>query len=290
MKGAVSPELARAFRGMENQNNPWGIGSDKRDAWAAGLDIPRMADVAGRGDPTPLLYWVGCAGSFDERNQKVSLAMVKILRAAGVPFAILGREEGCTGDVARRAGNEYLFQTMATANVELLNRYGVKKIVTQCPHCFHTLRKEYPQFGGNYDVMHHTVFMEELIAEGRLELRNRVDTTVAYHDACYLGRYAGIYAPPRDVLKAVPGATFVELPRHASRAVCCGAGGARFWVEEHIGERINEHRSKEALLAGTDTVGSNCPFCLIMLRDGIASRGREDVRTLDVAEIVALAL
>jgi Fe-S oxidoreductase len=287
MEGDVAPELARAFKGMEQNSNPWGLGSDQRDAWAEGLDIPRMADVAGDGEP-PLLYWVGCAGSFDDRAKKITLSMVKILRAAGVKFAILGKEEGCTGDAARRAGNEYLFQTMAQANVEMFNNYKVKKILVTCPHCLHTLGKEYPQFGGNYEVVHHTVFIRDLIKSGRLALTKPVKTSVAYHDSCYLGRYQGIYDAPRDVVRSIPGATLVELPRNRSRGVCCGAGGARFWMEEKIGERINVHRAKEAVAAGTDTVGSNCPFCLTMLKDGVAALGKdESVRTLDLAEIVA---
>lgn len=291
MKGEVAPELARAFKGMENNSNPWGLGSDQRDAWAEGLDIPRLADLAARGEEAPLLYWVGCAGSFDDRTKKITLAMVKILRAAGVEFAILGQEEGCTGDSARRAGNEYLFQMMAQQNVEILNNYKVKKILTHCPHCLHTIAKEYPQFGGRYDVVHHTVFLRDLIQSGRLKLEKEVKTAVAYHDSCYLGRYQGIYEAPRDLVRAIPGATLVELPRNKSRGVCCGAGGARFWMEEHIGERINVHRAKEAVAAGTDTVGSNCPFCLTMLKDGVAALGKdEEVRTLDLAEIVAQAL
>jgi Fe-S oxidoreductase len=249
-----------------------------------------MADVAGDGEP-PLLYWVGCAGSFDDRAKKITLSMVKILRAAGVKFAILGKEEGCTGDAARRAGNEYLFQTMAQANVEMFNNYKVKKILVTCPHCLHTLGKEYPQFGGNYEVVHHTVFIRDLIKSGRLALTKPVKTSVAYHDSCYLGRYQGIYDAPRDVVRSIPGATLVELPRNRSRGVCCGAGGARFWMEEKIGERINVHRAKEAVAAGTDTVGSNCPFCLTMLKDGVAALGKdESVRTLDLAEIVAQAM
>ncbi len=290
MEGDISPELQRAYKGMENNSNPWGIGSDKRDEWAQGLDIPRVADIASEGKELPLLYWIGCAGSFDDRNKKITLAMVKILKAAGVPFAILGKEEGCTGDPARRTGNEYLFQTLAAQNVEILNGYKVKRILTHCPHCLFTLKNEYPMLGGNFEVVHHTQFLDELIKGGKLELKKEVKTAVAYHDSCYIGRYQGIYDEPRDVVRAIPGATLVELPRSRSRSFCCGAGGGRFWMEEHIGERINENRAKEALAMGTDTVGSNCPFCLIMLRDGVAAQGREDVRTQDLAEIVAQAI
>ncbi|HET6343747.1 MAG TPA: (Fe-S)-binding protein [Myxococcota bacterium] len=290
MDGDIAPELARAYKGMENNNNPWGIGFDKRDAWAEGLGIPRMADVAAEGGAAPLLYWIGCAGSFDDRNKKITLAMVKILKAAGVPFAILGKEEGCTGDPARRTGNEYLFQALAQANVELLNGYNVKRVLTHCPHCLHTIKAEYPQFGGNYEVVHHTQLIDELLASGKLTLTREVKQDVAWHDSCYLGRYHNIYDAPRNVLGAVPGAKLVELPRNKSRSVCCGAGGGRFWVEENIGERINVHRAKEVASANTKAVGSSCPFCLTMLRDGLNHIGKEDVNAQDVSEIVAQAL
>ncbi len=288
MDGDMPSELARAFKGLENNSNPWGIGFDKRDAWAEGLDIPRMESVdTSSGSEPPLLYWIGCAGSFDDRNKKITLAMVKILRAAGVDFAILGKEEGCTGDPARRTGNEYLFQMLAANNVEVLNRYKVQKILTHCPHCYHTLKSEYPDFGGKFELIHHTQFIEGLVNSGKLKLTKEVNSSVAWHDSCYLGRYYDIYDAPRNVVKAIPGAKLVELPRNKSRSVCCGAGGGRFWMEEHIGERINEYRAKEALAAETDTVGSACPFCLIMMRDGVAAQGKEDVKTRDIAELVA---
>ena len=290
MEGDIAPELARAYKGMENNNNPWGLGFDKRDAWAEGQDVPRMADVAGEGSEAPLLYWIGCAGSFDDRNKKITLAMVKILQAAGVPFAILGKEEGCTGDPARRTGNEYLFQTLATANVEILNRYNVTRVLTHCPHCLHTIKSEYPQFGGNYEVIHHTELLDNLISSGKLQLTAEVRETIALHDSCYLGRYHGIYDAPRNVIRAVPGATLRELPRNKSRSVCCGAGGGRFWVEETIGERINVHRAKEAAQADSNSVCSACPFCLTMMKDGMAQLGRDDIDTQDVAEVVARAL
>ncbi len=291
MEGDISPELQTAYKGMENNSNPWGIGFDQRDLWAEGLDIPRMADVAGEGNEAPLLYWIGCAGSFDDRIKKVTVSMVNILRAAGIEFAILGNEEGCTGDAARRTGNEYLFQMLATTNVELLNKYGVKKILTHCPHCMHTLKVDYPQFGGNYEVVHHSQFIEELLASGKLKLSGESSGSVVWHDSCYLGRYHDIYDAPRNVVKVVPGATLIEMPRNKSRGVCCGAGGGRFWMEEEIGERINVHRSNEAIATGAECVGSSCPFCLTMLKDGVADLGKEEeVRTQDIAEIVAAAL
>lgn len=289
MEGDVSPELARAYKGMENNSNPWGLGFDKRDAWAEGLNIPRMADWDD--DEPPILYWIGCAGSFDDRNKKITLAMVKILKAAGVKFAILGKEEGCTGDPARRTGNEYLFQILAEQNVETLNNYNIKKVLTHCPHCLHTIKREYPQFGGEYEVVHHTQFIEQLLDEGKLALSGDVKRSVAWHDSCYLGRYHGIYDAPRRVMEKVPGADLVELPRSRSRGVCCGAGGGRFWMEENIGERINVHRASEAVAAETNTVGSSCPFCLVMMRDGVGELGKdEQVATQDLAEIVAEAL
>ena len=290
MEGDVSPELARAYKGMENNNNPWGIGSDQRDAWAQDLDIPRIADIVSDAGEIPMLYWIGCAGSFDDRNKKITLAVVRILRAAKVPFAILGKEEGCTGDVARRTGNEYLFQTLAQANIETMNNYKVKKILTHCPHCLHTLKSEYPEFGGQYEVVHHTQLIEQLIVSKQLLLPHAVKTTIAYHDSCYLGRYHDIYDAPRNIMRAVQGAEVHEVPRNKSRSVCCGAGGGRFWMEEHIGERINVHRAGEMAAAGTETVASACPFCLTMMRDGLGHLGKESVSAMDVAEIVAQAI
>lgn len=292
MEGEIVPELARAYKGMEQNNNPWGIGFDKRDEWAEGLDIPRVSDLdEASKDNKPILYWIGCAGSFDDRNKKITLAMVQILKAAKVPFAILGKEEGCTGDPARRTGNEYLFQMLAAQNVEVLNQYGVEKILTHCPHCLHTIKTEYPQFGGNYEVIHHTQMIDDLISSGKLKLTHEVKEKIAWHDSCYLGRYHNIYESPRNVVRAIPGADLLELPRNRSRSVCCGAGGGRFWMEEHIGERINVHRAREAVSVNPDTVGSSCPFCLIMVRDGVADLGKQDdVATKDIAELVAAAL
>ncbi len=299
MEGDITPELQKAYQGMENNNNPWGIGFDQRDAWAEGLDVVRMSDwmsdAEASKDNPPLLYWVGCAGSFDDRTKKVTLAMVQILKAANVPFAILGKEEGCTGDAARRTGNEYLFQALAEANVEILNNYGVKNILTTCPHCLHTINREYPQFDGNFEVIHHTTMIDNLIQEGKLKLKDLGEEeveTVAYHDSCYLGRYHDTYDAPRNIVNAVPGAELVELPRNKSRSICCGAGGGRFWMEEHIGERINVHRSKEIAEMNTKSVGANCPFCITMITDGMKDEevGKEDVAVKDLAEIVAARL
>lgn len=286
----ISPELGRAFKGMENNSNPWGVGYERRDEWAEGLDVQRLGELELKeGEEPPLLYWIGCAGSFDDRNKKITLAMVKILKAAGVPFVILGKEEGCTGDPARRTGNEYLYQALANANVETLNGYNVKKILANCPHCLHTIKTEYPQLGGEYDVVHHSELIDQLIKDGKLDLTEEVNESVTYHDSCYIGRYHGIYDAPRNVIKAVKGTTYKEMPRNKSRSVCCGAGGGRFWMEEHIGERINVHRATEAVGMQTDTVANACPFCLIMMRDGINHIEKEQ-SAKDIAEIVAEAL
>jgi Fe-S oxidoreductase len=290
MSEQVPSELQRAFRGLEQNQNPWGLGSDQRDEWAKDLDVTRMADVPEGSEP-PLLYWVGCAGAYDDRGKKISAAMVKILKAAGVPFAILGQEEACTGDSARRAGNELLFQMLAKQNIETLNRYKVKRILAHCPHCLHTIKTEYPQLGGDFEVVHHSELIAELLAQGKLKLSGNPVGRIALHDSCYLGRYHNLYEAPRKVVAALPGATPVELSRHESRAVCCGAGGARFWMEEKLGERINVHRAKEVVAAKPQTLASACPFCLVMLRDGIADLNQDEaIKTADLAELVAAAL
>lgn len=292
VESAMPDEAARVFKNIETQGNPWGIGSNKRTEWCEDLDIPRAAD----GGDYQVLFFVGCAGAFDDRQKKVSRAIVRILREAKVPFAILGDEETCTGDSARRLGNEYLFQMQAQANVETLNRYGVKKILTQCPHCLNTIRNEYPQFGGRFEVVHHTQLIGELVAQGRLRpaaaalLRGEA---VTFHDPCYLARHNGETAAPREALAAA-GAVVTEMPRSGRTGFCCGAGGGRMWLEEKLGTRVNQNRVDEAAATlgekgGVVAVG--CPFCLTMLKDGVAETGREEkVRVLDVAEIVASGL
>jgi len=292
-EGDAPPELARAFKGMENSGNPWGLAADSRADWAEGLGIPIMADwaAANAGKEPPLLFWVGCAGSYDPRVKKVTIAMVKILRAAGVDFAILGSEETCTGDSARRAGNEYLFQMLATQNIETLRNYGIRKILTFCPHCYHTLKVDYRDFGGVYDVVHHTTFINDLVRTGRLKLEKPVAKAFSYHDSCYLGRYHDIYGAPREVIRSIPGAAVEELPRHHSRSVCCGAGGARFWLEEKVGTRINHHRAEEAISSGAKNIASACPFCLTMLSDALKDKGKdEEIGSQDIAEIVAASI
>jgi Fe-S oxidoreductase len=279
-------EAGALLRNLEGVGNPWGIPQAQRADWAEGMDVR----VVGEGERAPeYLYWVGCAGSFDDRAKSISRAVVEILRRAEVSFAILGPRELCTGDPARRLGNEYLFQTMAEANVETLSDAGVTKVIANCPHCFNTLRNEYPDYGGNFEVIHHSQLIAHLVAEGRLHASGRIEATVAYHDPCYLGRHNGVYRDPRRAIEAIPGITTVEMPRHGERGLCCGAGGARMWMEERIGKRINEERMDEAASTGADTVGVACPYCLIMLDDGARARSGE-ARVLDLAQLVARSI
>src|SRR5581483_8132966 len=245
-------EAGALLRNLENTSNPWGRPQAERAEWAVGLDVR----IVGEGQKAPeYLYWVGCAGSFDDRARQVSRSVAGLLRRAGVSFAILGPREVCTGDPARRLGHEYLFQTLAERNVATLTEAGVQRIVANCPHCFNTLRNEYPDYGGRFEVVHHTELLGRLVAEGRLRPTLPVRTLLAYHDPCYLGRHNGVYRPPRRLLESVPDLRTVEMPRHAERGLCCGAGGARMWMEERIGKRINDERMDEAASTGADTVG-----------------------------------
>jgi Fe-S oxidoreductase len=291
-------EMNTAFRNMETAGNPWGQPQSARLDWAKGMEVPVLggtdgsAPDAGTMQRDGVLYWVGCAGAFDDRNRKVVRAMAALLRQAGVPFAVLGAQETCSGDPARRAGNEYLFQMLAEENVATLSaahsEHGVRTIVASCPHCFNTIRNEYPQFGlEGVRVVHHTELLDELVADGRLVPDQHHEAVVAYHDACYLGRYNDIYEPGRRVAGAVPGQAVVEMDLHHRRGMCCGAGGARFWMEEHEGERINHRRVKQALEVVPDTIATACPFCLVMLRDGVTDLQRTDVAVSDVAELLA---
>ncbi|MGZ8635802.1 MAG: heterodisulfide reductase-related iron-sulfur binding cluster [Actinomycetota bacterium] len=280
------PEAGALLRNLEAASNPWGLSQAQRADWAAGLDVR----VVGDGERAPeYLYWVGCAGSFDDRAKAISRAVVEVLRHAGVSFAILGPRELCTGDPARRMGNEYLFQTLAERNVETMQEAGVTKVVANCPHCFNTLRNEYPDYGGKFEVLHHSQLIARLVADGRLRPDGRVPAIVAYHDPCYLGRHNDIYRDPRRAIEAIPGVRSVEMPRHAERGLCCGAGGARMWMEERIGKRINQERMDEAASTGADTVGVACPYCLIMLDDGARARG-DDTRVLDIAQLLGRSL
>lgn len=277
-------ELNAVFKNLETNGTPWAFNAQDRANWAEGLNIKTMAEDAN----TEYLFWVGCSGSFDARYQKVSKAFATLLQKANVDFRILGVEEQCNGDTARRLGNEYLAQMMMQTNVETLNGYGVKKIVTGCPHCFNSLKNEYPQFGGNFEVVHHTELISQLLSEGKLELKDEsVKTKITYHDSCYLGRYNGIYDSPRDPLKKINGAELIEMERNKDKGFCCGAGGGRMFLEEVEGTRININRAEEAVKTNADTVASACPFCMTMMVDGIKTLDKvEVVQVKDIAEIV----
>jgi len=277
-------ELTRTFKGMETQSNPWGIGAEKRFDWAAGLDIPTLADKP----DAEYLYYVGCAGAFDDRNKKTTQAFAKVLRKAGVDFACLGAEEVCNGETARRLGNEYLYQTMAQACIEGFDGYKVKKIIVNCPHCFNTIKNEFPQFGGRYEVIHAAELVQQLVAAGRLQVPPEFRKRTVYHDSCYYGRFNEVYDEPRTVL-AKTGATVEEVPhRHGRFGMCCGAGGGRMWIEEDPDKRVNLLRTDQALQTNPEVIAVSCPFCMTMLSDGIKAKDLEDkVQTLDVMEIVA---
>ncbi len=284
MESDFPTELGQAFRAMENQSNPWAMSQTTRADWAKDLDVP-IIDAA-----EPLsheyLYWVGCAGSFDDKNQKVTRAMAKLLDRADIDFAILGPAELCTGDSARRGGNEYVFQMLAQQNVATLNEIGVKKIITQCPHCFNTLKNEYPQLGGNYEVVHHSQFLEWLIDQGKLDVTDAtLEERIVYHDSCYLGRHNDVYLAPRNVIGSLKGVQIVEAGRNGTKGMCCGAGGARMWMEETIGTKVNDERSLELIKTGASRIATACPFCYVMMDDGVKGHGKEesDVKVADIA-------
>lgn len=298
-KGEFPGQLQNMFRGLESVGNPYSFANENRAEWAQGLDVPLLAEKP----DADVLYWVGCSPSFDDRARKIARATAQLLKTAGVNFAILGPQEMCTGDPARRAGNEYLFQMLAKTNVETLNGAGVKKIVANCPHCFNALKNEYPDFGGRYEVVHHSIFLAELVRAGKLQPKHSVDATIAYHDACYLGRHNDVYDPPREVLKAIPGVKLVEAAESRDRGMCCGAGGAQMWKEEeHIqrpGSRegdgkVNHARTRQLLRVlpnnGNRTVATACPFCMTMLTDGLRDQGQDNVKQLDIAEILLRAV
>lgn len=254
------------------------------------FSIRTMAEMAAAGETPEIVFWVGCAGSYDARAQKVTLAFCRILHEAGISFAILGSEERCTGDPARRAGNEFVFQMLAIQNVETLNMYGVKKMVTACPHCFNTLKNEYPALGGHYDVVHHTQLLQQLINDGRIQMKEGgvfKGKKITYHDSCYLGRVNGVYEAPRAVLEALD-ADLTEMKRSRANGLCCGAGGAQMWKEDEPGEkRISVERAEEALATGAQIIAVNCPFCLTMMTDGVKAKDKQDdVMVYDLSELI----
>ena len=283
MESRFPPELQTVFKNLENNFTPWAFGHDTRADWCRDLGVKQMAD-----HPTAeVLYYVGCAASFDDRAKKVATAIVNLLKKANVDFAILGKEEKCNGDPARRAGNEYLAQMLIKENVETLNRYKPKKILTGCPHCFNTLKNEYPAFGAQYDVVHHTTFLSDLIKEGKLKPKKTETGEITFHDSCYLGRWNNVYDDPREILAAIPELNVKEMPRAKNKGLCCGAGGARMFMEETIGKRINVERTEEALGTGAKVIAAACPFCSTMLTDGVKSKEKQDsVSVKDVAEIL----
>jgi Fe-S oxidoreductase/nitrate reductase gamma subunit len=283
MESNFPHELVLTFRGMETNGNPWNISRSTRADWAKGLDVPILANS----ESVEYLYWPGCSGAFDERNKKVSTTIVKLLQKAGVSFAILGTEETCCGDSARRLGNEYLYQTLAAQNIETMNSYGVKKIITSCPHCFNTFKNEYPQFGGNYEVIHHSALLASLVQAGKLKPETPITGSYTYHDSCYLGRYNDLYAEPRAVLAAIPGLQGKEMAESKANGFCCGAGGGRMWLEEEPNQRVNVKRTEQALATGADLFVTACPYCLTMLEDGTKLKNVDEaIKTKDLAEIL----
>lgn len=284
MESRFPPEMQTVFKNLENNFTPWAFPHDSRADWCRELDVKQMADHPN----AEVLYYVGCAGSFDDRAKKVATSIVSLLKKAKVDFAILGKEEKCNGDPARRAGNEYLAQMLIKENVEILNKYKPRKILTGCPHCFNTLKNEYPAFGAQYDVVHHTTFLSDLIKEGKLKPQKNGETgEVTFHDSCYLGRWNDVYSDPREILAAVPSLNVVEMKRSKNKGLCCGAGGARMFMEETEGKRINVERTEEAIGTGAKVIAAACPFCSTMLTDGVKSKEKQEtVVVRDVAEIL----
>jgi Fe-S oxidoreductase len=285
MESSFPAEVQNVMRNWETNSNPWGLGFATRGDWSKDLPVKTMAEDS----QVEYLFYVGCGGSFDERAKKISSAMVTLLNEAGVSFAILGAEEKCCGETARRIGNEYLFQTMAAELVETINSYGVQKIITTCPHGYNCLKNEYPQFGGQWVVYHHSEILAQLLRDGRLQTKVVMDKHLIFHDSCYLGRYNSIYDQPRSLIKSIPGLRFSEMDRSRNKSFCCGAGGGRMWMEETLGDRkINDARTEQALALKPDIIGVSCPFCTTMFEDGLKDRNmEEEVRVYDLAELLA---
>ena len=281
MEASFPPEVQETFTNLENQSNPWGFGADSRADWCKGMDVPLMGD----NPDADLLWFVGCAGSFDDRGKKISQAMARVLQRAGVNFAILGPEEACNGDMARRAGNEYLAQMLIQQNVEVLNGYKPKRILTGCPHCFNIIKNEYPQFGAAYPVVSHAELLFDLHKQGRLKPNGNSIGSLTFHDSCYLSRWNGIVQPPRDLLRSMNNGQLTEMQRIREKGFCCGAGGGRMFMEETLGTRINMDRAEEVVRSGAATVAAACPFCATMLSDGLMDK-ESAIVVKDIAEIV----
>jgi Fe-S oxidoreductase len=300
IESAFPSEAGTMLRNLENKGNPWGLPDRQREDWANELPFQVTRISPGETMPAELeyLFWVGCAGALEDRSKKVTKAFAELLHVAGVEFAVLGANETCTGDPARRLGNEFVFQMLAQQNVQTLNSIAGDrplKIVATCPHCFNTIGNEYPQLGGQYEVVHHTQLLGRLVAEGRLTPVEPVAKNVTYHDPCYLGRHNKVYTPPREVLGAIPALRSQEMHRCKDRGFCCGAGGARFWMEEKIGKRINVERTEEALGLDPDLISTACPFCMVMLSDAVTAKkadgsAKDHVQVLDVAQILQQSL
>ena len=292
IESAFPVEAAGMLKNLENKGDPWGMGGARRADWIGELDF-EVPVVDGTIEPdVEYLFWVGCAGALEDRARKTTKAIASLLHTAGVTFAVLGPAETCTGDPARRIGNEFVFSMLAQQNIQTLNEAGARTIVASCPHCFNTIANEYPQLGGNYEVIHHTQLLARLVAEGKLKPAGRVEEKLTYHDPCFLGRHNKVYTPPRAILEAVPGVQAEEMHRCKNRGFCCGAGGARMWMEERTGKRINTERIEEALALNPDTISTACPYCLVMLGDAVSAKkssgeAKETLEVVDVAQLLA---
>jgi Fe-S oxidoreductase len=296
IESAFPVEAAGMLKNLENKGDPWGMGAGRRGDWIGELDFEVPVAAGKIDDDIEYLFWVGCAGALEDRARKTTKAIASLLHTAGVKFAVLGPAETCTGDPARRIGNEFVFSMLAQQNIETLNEAAPRTIVASCPHCFNTIANEYPQLGGNYEVVHHTQLLARLVAEGRLTSAAPAGAPAAekvtYHDPCFLGRHNKVYTPPREILEHVPGVEAVEMHRCKERGFCCGAGGARMWMEERIGKRINTERIEEALALSPDTISTACPYCLVMLGDAVSAKkssgeARETLEVVDVAQLLA---
>jgi len=291
VESAFPVEAGTMLRNLENKGDPWGMGGNKRTDWIGELDFEVPVVDGPIGDDVEYLFWVGCAGALEDRAKKTTKAIAQLLHTAGVNFAVLGPAETCTGDPARRIGNEFVFSMLAQQNIETLNEAGVRKIVASCPHCFNTIAREYPQLGGNYEVIHHTQLLAQLVADGKIKPVTPIEEKVTYHDPCFLGRHNRVFTPPREIMEQVPGVQAQEMHRCKERGFCCGAGGARMWMEERIGKRINTERIDEALGTDPDTISTGCPYCLVMLGDAVAAKkssgeAKESLEVVDVAQLL----